>query len=211
MPTSEKVLGAVQTARPVVERLARDDEFQQSVKTAYESARHIYDELFTDSSPKAMAGRLAGDKSLQDELRRAVEALSDAKRRATTPPEKSHTGRNVLLLTGIVVGLLYNPITGPSIRQWLKDKAFGPEETFDYEPSSLVSPAHPSQGPDPAQRTARRRFPPAGRKRPRFSERSTPCAALESSSLSSSLPERSSRAVAAVRPSSTVRTSPTGP
>ena len=134
MPTSERVLGAVQTARPVVERLARDEEFQDSLKTAYASARHIYDELFTDASPKAIASRLAVDKSLQDELRRAVEALGDAGKRARTPAEKSHTARNVLLLTGIVIGLLYNPVTGPSIRQWLKDKAFGPEETFDFEP-----------------------------------------------------------------------------
>jgi hypothetical protein len=134
MPTSERVRGTVQTARPVVERLAKDDEFQQSLKTAYQSARHIYDELFTDTSPKAMASRMASDKSLQDELRRAVEALSDAGRRARKPPEKSHTGRNILLLTGIVIGLLYNPVTGPSLRRWLKDKAFGPEETFDYEP-----------------------------------------------------------------------------
>jgi hypothetical protein len=134
MPSTVKVLGAVQTASPVVKRLATDDEFQQHVKTAYESARHIYDELFTDASPKAIAGRIAADKSLQDELKRTVEALSEASKRARKPPEKSHTGRNALLLTGIVIGLLYNPVTGPSIRQWLKDKAFGPEETFDYEP-----------------------------------------------------------------------------
>ena len=134
MPASEKVLGAVQTARPVVERLARDDEFQQHVKSAYESARHIYDELFTDASPKAIASRLAADKSLQGDLRRTVEALNEASKRARKPPEKSHSGRNALLLTGIVIGLLYNPVTGPSIRQWLKDKAFGPEATFDYEP-----------------------------------------------------------------------------
>jgi hypothetical protein len=135
MPATVKVLGAVQTARPVVERLARDDEFQQHVKTAYESARHIYDELFTETTgPRAMASRIAADKSLQEDLRRTVEALTEATKRARKPPKESHTGRNALLLAGIVIGLLYNPVTGPGLRQWLKDKAFGPEETFDYEP-----------------------------------------------------------------------------
>jgi hypothetical protein len=134
MPSTLKVLGAVQTARPVVERLAKDEEFQQHVKNAFESARYVYDELFTDAKPKAIASRIAADRSVQEELRRAVGELTEATRRARKPPEKSHTGRNILLLAGIAIGLLYNPVTGPGLRQWLKEKAFGPEETFTYEP-----------------------------------------------------------------------------
>ena len=34
----------------------------------------------------------------------------------------------------IVLGILYNPATGPETRQWLKEKVFGPDETFEYEP-----------------------------------------------------------------------------
>ena len=31
----------------------------------------------------------------------------------------------MLLLIGVVVGLLFNPVTGPETRRWLKDKLFG--------------------------------------------------------------------------------------
>ncbi len=127
-----KVKDAVEQARPVVERLARDDELHKHVKNAYESARHIYDELFLDASPKAIATRIAQDKSLQKELRQAVEELREVGKRVKTKP--SHRKRNTLLLAGITLGLLYNPATGPETRRRLKEKLFGPEETFEYEP-----------------------------------------------------------------------------
>lgn len=137
MATTEKVKGAVDTARPVVERLAKDEEFQRHVKSAFDSARTIYDELFVEAAPKtsggarAIAGRLATDKAVQDEVRRAVEELRLAGDRAKG--KKSHTARNALIVTGIVIGILYNPATGPETRRWLKEKVFGPEETFEYE------------------------------------------------------------------------------
>ena len=34
----------------------------------------------------------------------------------------------MLLLTGIVLGLLFNPVTGPQTREWLSDKVFGAGE-----------------------------------------------------------------------------------
>ena len=134
MPTSERVLGAALTARPVVERLARDDEFQKHVRNAYASARTIYDELFIDAAPKAIAARIALDRGIQDELRRTIAEVGKATTRARKPPKKSHKGRNAMLLAGITIGLLYNPVTGPDLRRWLKERAFGPEETFEYEP-----------------------------------------------------------------------------
>ena len=134
MPATEKVRGAVQTARPVVERLAKDDEFQQHVKNAYDSARHIYDELFFDRAPKAIAGRIVQDPAIQDELKRTIDELRAAAMRAKTPPKTSHKRRNTLILAGILIGILYNPVTGADTRRWLKERAFGPEETFEYEP-----------------------------------------------------------------------------
>jgi hypothetical protein len=137
MAATEKVKGAVVTARPVVERLATDEEFQRHVKSAFDSARTIYDELFVGAAPKTaggarvIAGRLATDKAVQDEVRRAVEELRLAGERAKG--KQSHKARNALILTGIVVGILYNPATGPETRRWLKEKVFGPEETFEYE------------------------------------------------------------------------------
>ncbi|MCC6224670.1 MAG: hypothetical protein IT201_14395 [Thermoleophilia bacterium] len=137
MPDGTKVRSAVATAKPVVERLAKDDEFQKHVKAAYESARHMYDELFADErSARALAGRLATDSDLQDELKAVISELRGAGThvRKAAQPSATRKGRNTLLLAGLVLGILYNPATGPETRRWLKERVFGPEETFEYEP-----------------------------------------------------------------------------
>lgn len=125
-----RVEGAVDTARPYVERLAQDEELHDHVKRAYESARSIYDDLLGDRGTTGMALKVARDKDIQEELRKAVAELRKAGERAQG--KKSHTGRNMtLLLTGIALGVLFNPATGPDTRRWLKDKIFGPEQPFD--------------------------------------------------------------------------------
>jgi hypothetical protein len=134
MRGKEKVGGAVESARPYVERLARDEELHDHVKKAYDSARRIYDELIGDRGTTGMALKVARDKDLQNELRRAVEELRQAGRHASG--KESHVGRNVsLLVAGIALGVLFNPATGPDTRRWLKDKLLGPEEPFEFESS----------------------------------------------------------------------------
>ena len=64
----DKVYGAVDTARPYVDRIARDDELHEHVKNAYASARSIYDELLGDRGAQAVATRVAKDKDIQGEL-----------------------------------------------------------------------------------------------------------------------------------------------
>jgi hypothetical protein len=105
-------------AKPKVERVAKDEKFQKHVREAYGSARTIYDALFPD---------------LQDELRNAINELRGASVRAKKAAKPSHKGRNTVLLSGILIGVLYNPKTGPETRKWLKEKVFGPEETFEFE------------------------------------------------------------------------------
>ena len=69
-----RVEGAVDTARPYVERLAQDEELHDHVKRAYESARSIYDDLLGDRGTTGMALKVARDKDIQEELRKAVAA-----------------------------------------------------------------------------------------------------------------------------------------
>jgi hypothetical protein len=131
----ERVTEAVDTARPYVERLAQDEELHDHVKKAYESARTIYDDLIGPSGATAVAMRVAKDKDIQDELKKAVEELRRAGERARG--EDSHTGRNMtLLLVGIALGVLFNPMTGPETRKWIREKVFGPEEPFEYQSNS---------------------------------------------------------------------------
>jgi hypothetical protein len=132
MKGKDTVAGAVDTARPYVERMARDEELHDHVKRAYESARRIYDELLGDRGPTGVAMRVARDKDLQDELKKAVEELRKAGDRVQG--RDSHTGRNAtILLAGIALGVLFNPATGPDTRRWLKDKILGPEQPFEYQ------------------------------------------------------------------------------
>ena len=68
----DRMSDAVDAARPYVERLARDEDLHDNVKHAYESARRIYDELLGDRGTTGVALKVARDKDVQKELRKAV-------------------------------------------------------------------------------------------------------------------------------------------
>jgi hypothetical protein len=38
-----------------------------------------------------------------------------------------------MLLIGVVIGVLFNPFSGPATRKWVKDKVFGAEPEFSYQ------------------------------------------------------------------------------
>jgi hypothetical protein len=128
----EKARETVDTARPYVERLAQDEDLHDHVKAAYASARRIYDDLIGPVGATGVAMRVARDKDIQEELRNVVEELREAGKRVQG--KESHTGRNMtLLLAGIALGVLFNPVTGEDSRRWVREKIFGPEQPFEYE------------------------------------------------------------------------------
>jgi hypothetical protein len=133
--TKDKVTGIAGTAKPYVERALHDDELREHVKQAYAAAREIYDQIVAPRGLAGVAHKVAGDDHLQDNLRTAIAELRQAAGRLQGRRE-SHAGRTFLLLVGLAVGLLFNPITGPETRRWLKDKLFGADELgFDDGPS----------------------------------------------------------------------------
>ncbi|MGH3080980.1 MAG: hypothetical protein ACRDNH_07570 [Gaiellaceae bacterium] len=120
-------------AKPYVTRALQDEEVRENVKSAIAAAREIYDELLGGRRPTAVAARVATDKEIQDNLRTAIDDLKKAANRVQG--KKEHSSRNAtLLLTGIVLGILFNPVTGPQTREWLGNKVLGGEE--DTSPSS---------------------------------------------------------------------------
>jgi hypothetical protein len=136
--TKEKVSDTAGVVRPYIERAVRDEELRDNVRSAFEAARDIYNELAGPRGMVPLATRVATDKEIQESLKSAVEDLRKAADRLRGREE--HTGRNTMLLvTGIALGILFNPMTGPATRKWLSDKLFGPTDDFTYQGSAANS------------------------------------------------------------------------
>jgi hypothetical protein len=126
-----KARDRIQDAKPYVQRAIQDEELRENLRSAFATARDVYEELLGNRGVTGVATRVASDKEIQDQLRSAVEDLRSAADRVQG--RESHGGRNTtLLLAGIALGILFNPMTGPETRRWLKDRIFGDDEEFGY-------------------------------------------------------------------------------
>jgi hypothetical protein len=148
--TKEKVADAAANARPYIERALRDEELRQNVRNAFTSARAVYEELASRKRVADAATRLAHDKDIQDELRNAIEELRNAANRVQRvkrqSPEPARAARNgMILVLGIALGILLNPITGPAVRRLLAARLFGSSNGFVYQGNG--SATQPSQTP----------------------------------------------------------------
>jgi hypothetical protein len=127
----DRAMDRANDVKPYIERAFKDERVREDVKSAIMTAREIYDQLMGGRQLTAAAARVATDKDIQEALRDAIDDLRDAADRVQG--KKSHSGRNAtLLMTGIVLGILFNPLTGPGTRRWLQDKIFGEGEEFEY-------------------------------------------------------------------------------
>jgi hypothetical protein len=144
--TKDKAAGKVQDVKPYVERALKDEDLRENLKSAFEAAREVYADLLGDRGMTGVASKMATDKDIQENLRKAVDELREASDRVRGKDD--HTGRNAtLLLAGITLGILFNPVTGPATRSWLKDRVFGPNDEFGYGDSgqSSFGTSEPSQ------------------------------------------------------------------
>ena len=136
MPTTtERVTNVAGTAKPYVDRALHDEELRDHVKQAYAAARVIYDELIAPRGVVSAAQKVATDQDIQDNVRVALAELREAAVRLQGSQKKHHGGRNFLLLVGLIVGLLYNPFTGPETRRWLREKVLGGGDEFGFDSS----------------------------------------------------------------------------
>jgi len=136
--TMDKAIDRVSEARPLVERALKDQELRDHVRDAFTAAREAYAELFGRTGVSGVAVKAATDRDIQDNLRKALDELRAAGDRLQGADE--HKARNsILLIAGIASAVLFNPITGPPVRRWLKDQFFGSGDDFAYSGSNGTS------------------------------------------------------------------------
>jgi len=115
--------------KPYLERAMADDELRSDVLSAFAAAKELYGELTgSRTSPVTLAARVATDDEIREKLRLAVEDLRSAADRLQGKRERSHRNAT-LLVAGIALGILFNPVTGAETRKWLKE-VIGGESDF---------------------------------------------------------------------------------
>ena len=130
--TRERVSDAAGNVRPYVERAMKDEDVRENVRNAFEAAREVYEELVGGRGVASAATRVATDKDMQENLKKAIDELRSAANRVQG--KDRHKGRNTTLLLGaIALGILFNPMTGPDTRRWLRQKITGESEDFTYQ------------------------------------------------------------------------------
>ena len=70
--------------------------------------------------PITIASRVATDDEIRDKLRDAIEDLRSASDRLQGKKERSRDRGSTLLITGIALGILFNPVTGAETRRFIR-------------------------------------------------------------------------------------------
>ncbi|HXF97772.1 MAG TPA: hypothetical protein VNJ46_04075, partial [Gaiellaceae bacterium] len=123
MRRKKEPLQVVDALRPYVKRALEDPALRDDLVAAFAAARGLYEQLARSEGVKGKAETVS-EKEFQKKLQSLVAELSDASGRIRG--EKEHRMRNrVLLLTGVTLGVLFNPWTGPATREWIMKRITG--------------------------------------------------------------------------------------
>ena len=140
--------------KPYVQRAMTDPELREDLLAAFVAARGLYGQMAKSRGVKGKADKVS-DKDFQKQLQSLVDDLSDASDKIQgKAKKKSHKMRNrVVLLTGVTLGVLYNPWTGESTREWIMDRIAGDDgaglEELEAELSAEADAAAGDNGSEP--------------------------------------------------------------
>ena len=111
--------------KPYVQRAMTDPELREDLLAAFVAARSLYGQMAKGQGVKGKAEKVS-KKDFQKDLQTLVSDLTEASDKLQGKAKKSHKMRNrVILLTGVTLGVLYNPWTGESTREWIMNRISG--------------------------------------------------------------------------------------
>lgn len=111
--------------KPYVQRAMTDPELREDLLAAFVAARSLYGQMAKSRGVKGKAEKVS-EKDFQKQLQFLVADLSEASDKLQGKAKKKHKARNrVILLTGVTLGVLYNPWTGEQTREWIMDRVAG--------------------------------------------------------------------------------------
>ncbi|MGI8861824.1 MAG: hypothetical protein ACR2GV_03765 [Gaiellaceae bacterium] len=148
-----KTKDTAEAVRPYVKRAIEDPELRDDLVAAFAAARELYEKVSKGEGVKGKAQNISG-KDFQKELQTLVSDLSDASDRIKGEKD-GHKARNAILLTGVTLGVLYNPWTGQATRNWIMERISGGNgdgfEEFggSYGTESSSSDTTPGNGSEP--------------------------------------------------------------
>jgi hypothetical protein len=121
--------GAAEAVRPYLERAMTDERLRDELMRAFGTARELYGELMDEKGrPLELASRVATDDDIRDKLREAIEDLRRASDRLQGKRERSGGRASTILIAGIALGILFNPVTGAETRRFIRDLVSGGED-----------------------------------------------------------------------------------
>jgi len=148
--TKQKPALSSEALRPYVQRAMTDPELRDDLLAAFVAARGLYGQMAKGRGVKGKAEKVS-EKDFQKQLQGLVDEVSAASGRLQGKAKrKSRKARKrVVLLTGVILGVLYNPWTGESTRDWIMEKVAGGdgEELDEFE---AAAEAQGGNGAEPA-------------------------------------------------------------
>jgi hypothetical protein len=122
------------SSNPYLKRIIEDEELRESIKTAFDAARHAYERMSNGNGP---VNAVIDDKKVHRDLKTAAENLRDASDRLRGKQRDSHWGRVILIgLAGAALAI----ILSEDLRKAVLDKLFGAEEEFEYSSTTTPTP-----------------------------------------------------------------------
>lgn len=118
-----KTKDTAEAVRPYVKRAIEDPELREDLAAAFTAARELYEQISKGEGVAGKAKKISG-KDFQNEFQELISDLTDASDRIKGD-KKGHKARNVVLLTGVTLGALYNPWTGQATRDWIMNRISG--------------------------------------------------------------------------------------